>query len=108
MRKKSITYKYLQVFMLLIVFPILVISWVMGEMFTNILLKNTSENMLQSMEQFSKEINNQVDKIAISAATISNDKEIILLLNEYRLTKDSYMKNAIHNKLLSKLNFLFD
>jgi len=109
-KKDSIAYKYLKVFILIIVLPIFIISIIVNNIYINILLKNSSDRILQSMEQISIGINNEVRNLILSEATVceAHDYEILDLVTQWNRAPESDKQFEISKQIDTKLNYLFN
>lgn len=108
--KESITYKYLVMFILVIVMPIFIISIMINSIYVDILLKNSSNRMLQTMEQLSVGIQNEINNLVLAQATIAhaNDYEIIDIVTAWHRTTDNNEKLILSREIDSKLRYLFN
>ncbi|MCX7711884.1 MAG: sensor histidine kinase [Clostridia bacterium] len=109
-RKDSIAYKYLKVFILILVLPIFIISIVVNNIYISILLKNSSDQVKQSMEQISTGIENEVTNLVLTQATITdaNDYEILELATQWNRAEEQSQKFEISRQIVLKLSYLFN
>lgn len=105
---KSITGKYLRAFTLIIVLPTLLISIFLNRIYINTLLDNSSDMILQTMEQISIGVENEIKRISLTASTISNDDDIMDLVTKWNRSNDSGSRFDISNQIDSKLNYIFN
>jgi two-component system sensor histidine kinase YesM len=109
-RRDSITYKYLKAFLLSIVLPIFLISLVINNVYLQILLKNSSDRIQQSMEQIAIGIDNEVKNMLLSQATVTeaNGNEIPGLVTQWGRAATQQDKYELSAQIDVKLNFLFN
>ncbi len=105
--RKSIANKYLKAFILIIVLPTLLISIFINRIYINTLLKNSSDMILQAMEQISISVDNEIKRISLTASTIANDDTIIDLVTQWNRSNDVGEKFNISKQIDSKLNYIF-
>lgn len=106
--KKSMSTKFIKSFFILIVIPIIIISIALNKFYKNVLLEHYSEKMQLTMEQISIGIENELDRISLTAATISHDKRINSLVTEWNREEDPLLKFELSKEIDSKLNYLFN
>ncbi|MHB8062569.1 MAG: sensor histidine kinase, partial [Ruminiclostridium sp.] len=106
--KRSITFKYLNAFILFIVIPIIIMSIVVNKIYINTLLMNSSESILQTMEQIALGVDNETKRISLLASTISNDDEIMELVTQWNHSSDPNLKFNTSRQIDMKLNSLFN
>ncbi|MCG8500547.1 MAG: sensor histidine kinase [Firmicutes bacterium] len=106
--QKSIVHKYLTAFIFIIVLPIFSINILLNAIYRDIILKNASDRILQALEQIAIGIENEGKRISLSAATVSNDDELLELLTQLNRTQDHSLKLDISKTVNAKLNYLFN
>lgn len=105
---KSITNKYLKAFILIIVLPTLLISIFLNRIYIDTLLDNSSDMILQTMEQISIGVDNEIKRISLAASTVSNDDDIMDLVTQWNRSNDVSFKFDVSNQIDSKLNYIFN
>ncbi len=106
--RNSITYKYLNVFILFIVIPIIIMSVIINKIYINTLLMSSSESILQAMEQIALGVDNETKRISLLASTISNDDDLMKLVTDWNRSNDPNARFDLSSRIDSKLNALFN
>jgi Predicted signal transduction protein with a C-terminal ATPase domain len=106
--RKSITYNYLKAFILLIVLPVMIISFVINKLYINTLQKNASDQIIKAMEQIAIGLENEGKRAALLAATIAYDDETLDLASQWQHSRDPNLKFTLTKQIDSKLNYLFN
>jgi len=106
-KKKSISGKYLRAFILIIILPTLLISFILNRVYISTLLENSSDVIQHAMEQIAIGVENEIRRISLSASTISNDDEIMDLVTKWNRSDDLNTKFDISNEIDRKLNYIF-
>lgn len=108
LNKRSMTYNYLKRFILMIVIPIIVINFVLYNIYINILLNNSSERILQSLNQMSVSIENEIKRITLTVSTLSNDDNLMELITQWHRSNNYLEKFQLSNQIDAKLSYLFN
>lgn len=106
--KKTMAFKYIISFILIIGIPMLIVNYISYKMYTNIILKNSSDRILNDIEQTSDVIDNEISRISYTTATVSVDEGITNLVNDWYKENDPYTKVNISSQIDSKLRYLFN
>jgi len=107
-RRKSIAFKYLTAFILILVLPTILIGFFIKDVYMDNLIENSSQSLMQTLRQITIGVNNEVTRISMIASTISNDDSIIGLLNMWNRTEDISEKFDISQQINSKLNYILN
>lgn len=108
--KKGLTYKYLKAFVLIVVLPIFIINIVINNVYINIILKNSSDQIKQSMEQIAIGVENEVTNLLLTQATITDahDYEILELVTQWNKAREQSQKFDISRQIDLNLSYLFN
>ncbi|GMQ59287.1 sensor histidine kinase [Vallitalea sediminicola] len=108
-KRQSITTKYFLNFILLIIIPVLLISFLLNMAYKNIFVNHYSEMVLQTMEQMSIRIQDELNNISLKGAMIGNDSEIIDLVSKMKQSEaEGYQRLDLSNQVNSKINSLLN
>jgi two-component system, sensor histidine kinase YesM len=106
--KKSMAVKFFIVFLLLVVIPVIAISFYMNNIYINVLLKKISERYFQSVEETALTIEDEVRRMSLITSSIANNDEILKLVNSYSESNNQNKKFEYSKKIDSTLNFIFN
>jgi len=102
--KKSIIKKYLVAFIAMIVFPTIIIGIFGYTAYTNVILQESSQKTLQTLNQTSVGIDNQTRSLSIALSALALDRGIMDLLTEQNISKDNGHKYELSKQIDEKLN----
>ncbi len=106
-KRKSIAYKYLTAFILILVLPTILIGLFINNIYMDTLINKSSQSLMQALRQISIGVNNEVTRISLTASTVSSDDGILDMLNRWHSTEDSSEKFDLSEQVNAKLNYLF-
>jgi two-component system sensor histidine kinase YesM len=104
---KSMSKKFISSFILFIVIPFIIISIVVNKSYERVLVSHYNEKVQQIMEQLSMNIEIELRRISLDVAKVSNENELLPLINSWYEEKDSVKKFETSVKIDSKLDYLF-
>ncbi len=107
-RRKSIAFKYLSAFILILVLPTILIGFFIKDVYMDNLIANSSQSLMQALRQIAIGVNNEVTRISLIASTISNDDGIMDLLKVWNSSDDSSEKFDASEQIDSKLNYILN
>lgn len=108
-KRQSITTKYFLNFIILIIIPVLLISFLLNMAYKNIFVNHYSEMVMQTMEQMSIRIQDELNNISLKSAMIGNDSEIINLVSKMKKSEaEGYQRLDLSNQVNSKINSLLN
>ncbi|GKX30859.1 putative two-component sensor kinase [Vallitalea longa] len=107
-KKHSITKKYFLNFIIIIVIPVLLISFFLNMAYKNIFVDHYSEMVLQTMEQMSIRIQDELNNVSLKGAMIGNDSEIINLVSMMKQSEAKGYRLDLSNQINSKINSLIN
>lgn len=99
--------KFLKIFIIIIVIPIIVVNVGLNSVYKSILLKEYSKKNQELVKQTSLDIYDELKTSNLSAATVANDSDFMYLLNSWNNSNDNYDKFNISKEIDDKLNYIF-
>ncbi len=106
-KSKSMSRKFVSSFIFFIVIPFITISLVVNKLYESVLVSHYNEKVQQIMEQLSMNIETELRRISLEVAKVSNEKELLPLVNSWYEETDSVKKFEIGTKIEAKLEYLF-
>ncbi|MBV7509529.1 histidine kinase [Bacillus sp. sid0103] len=106
-KSKNMSKKFISSFILFIVIPFIITSVVINKLYEGVLVSHYNEKTQQNMEQLSMDIELELRRVSLNVAKVSNENELLLLVNSWYEEKDSVKKLEISTKIESKLDYLF-
>jgi len=106
-KNKSMSKKFISNFILFIVIPFIIISIVVNKLYEGVLVSHYNEKVQQIMEQLSMDIEIELRRISLDVAKVTNEKELLLLVNKWYEEKDSVTKFETNEKIDAKLDYLY-
>ena len=89
--KLGLTGRYLLAFILMLVIPFMSINLITNKVYSNLLLKASSEKTLQSMEQISRSIEEELMRLITAEVIITDETnhDLIDMVTDWHRTTDS-------------------
>ncbi|HBK68390.1 MAG TPA: hypothetical protein DDZ91_07095 [Firmicutes bacterium] len=108
--KLGLTGRYLLAFILMLVIPFMSINLITNKVYSNLLLKASSEKTLQSMEQISRSIEEELMRLITAEVIITDETnhDLIDMVTDWHRTTDSFSKLSLGRAIDSKLSYLFN
>ncbi len=106
-KRRSMAFKYLLAFILILVLPTILICIFINNLYMDTLINKSSQALMQALRQISIGVNNEVTRISLTASTISNDDQIMDMVNRWHKSRDISEKFDLSEQIDSKLNYLF-
>lgn len=106
-KRRSMAFKYLLAFILILVLPTILIGIFINSIYMNTLINKSSQALMQALRQISIGVNNEVTRISLTASTISNDDEIMSMVDRWHNSQDISEKFDLSEQIDAKLNYLF-
>jgi two-component system sensor histidine kinase YesM len=107
-KRISITFRYVLAFLIILVLPTILICIFINNIYISTLLDNSSQAILQSLNQISAGVNHEVTSISLTVSTICNDDGIMDMVNQWYQTENSSEKFDLSQQIDSKLNYIFN
>jgi len=104
-KRNSFIRTFLLAFILIIVIPVTILGVVIYNNYIDSLLQNTTNQVLQSLRQASKGMEDEVAGLTRNAIKISKDDTLLELATEYHRAGDDLTKLEIKNKIDSRIDF---
>lgn len=105
--RRSIIYKYMRAFLIIIVLPIMVMSLGANNIYTKALIANASDKILQTLKQISLGINNEMSRTSVLSANLVFDDELLSLANQWGNTTDPITSYILSQQINKKIRSLF-
>ncbi|MBZ9686525.1 histidine kinase [Clostridium estertheticum] len=105
--KRSMTRKFITSFIIFIVIPFFVMSFIVNRLYEDILITHYNEKVRQIMEQLSADLEVELKRGSLNVAKVSNEEELMILINQWYKEIYSSKKLEISSKINDKLNYLF-
>ena len=106
-KNKSMSKKFISSFIILIVIPFFIITIVINSLYEGVLVSHYNEKIEQIMVQLSSDIEIELRRIHLYTAKVSNEQELLPLVNNWYHEKDSIKKLETYEKIETKLDYLF-
>ena len=106
-KNKSMSKKFISSFIILIVIPFFIITIVINSLYEGVLVSHYNEKIEQIMVQLSSDIEIELRRIHLYTAKVSNEQELLPLVNSWYHEKDSIKKLETYEKIETKLDYLF-
>lgn len=104
MTNKSMSAKFIKMFVVIIVIPIFIISITLNRIYSNIMFKHYSERTQQYMEQLSVSFEDELRELSLKASTISHDKDLLGLITQWYFSSEELSKFKLSEEIDLKLN----
>lgn len=106
-KNKSMSKKFIASFIIFIVVPFFIITIVINSLYEGVLVSHYNEKIEQIMVQLSNDIEIELRRINLYTAKVSNEQELLPLVNSWYHEKDSIKKLETSEKIETKLDYLF-
>ncbi|QAT39922.1 sensor histidine kinase [Clostridium sp. JN-9] len=106
-KSKSMSKKFISSFILFIVIPFFIIIIIINRLYEGVLVSHYNEKTEQIMVQLSNDIEIELRRINLYTAKVSNEQELLPLVNSWYHEKDSVKKLETSEKIEAKLDYLF-
>lgn len=106
--RKSILAKFMTIFAVFILIPVVLAGRILSKRFISIFMENNIRKNLQITEQIANNINTSTKLFIHTAASIINDDDIIPTINNIDRTKDIHQRYEYVQQVESKLQYYFN
>ena len=106
--RNSMATHFLVAFSVIIVLPIIILSFFIYKYYIDTLLTNTTDQILQSLNQASKSMEDEFNRLTHLALTVSNDKKIMEFATDVNRSQNNLEKLDSMKELDSRLDLIFN
>ncbi len=110
LRNMKISKTYICIFILFVVMPVVIVGGILYEAYINNLLKNSSDGIMQEIEQITLRIDNEIRALILTNSMISyaQNFEIIELVTKWNRSEDPNGRFELYEHIKTKLDYLIN
>ncbi len=107
LENKSMSGKFIKSFILFIVIPFITMTVIVNVLYEKVLVSHYNEKVQQVMEQLSADLENEIKRISLNVAKVSNEEDLMYLVSCWYDETDSVKKLELYTRIEAKLDYLF-
>lgn len=110
LKNMKISKTYICIFILFVVMPVAIVGGVLYKAYINNLLKNSSDGIMQEIEQVTLRIDDEISSLILTNTIISynNNFEIIDLVTKWNRSEDPNERFELYEQIKKKLEYLLN